>query len=82
MEDGCTYIAAYDSGSFDELYNSLGISNWLSTAPPSILAQVRELPIKFFSQEMCVILQAGYIERHLPMSSKVLVTKHAMKTTR
>lgn len=40
LDNGCTYLAVYDNGTFDELYNSRGISNWLSTAPPSIVAQV------------------------------------------
>lgn len=41
LNQGCNFIAVYNSGSFDEAVNSRGISNWLATAPPEIVAQVQ-----------------------------------------
>lgn len=40
LQDGCTYMTVYDIGGFDDALDSFGLSNWLSTAPPAIVAQV------------------------------------------
>ena len=44
LEAGCTFVAGYDDGDFDEPTTALGLGNWLTTAPPKIVAQVRCLP--------------------------------------
>ena len=38
--EGCTFIAAYNEGGFDEQVDAKGLSNWLATAPPEIVGQV------------------------------------------
>eukprot|EP00891_Asterochloris_glomerata_P004894 jgi/Astpho2/4894/e_gw1.00069.48.1_t len=44
LEAGCTFVAGYDDGDFDEPSTAFGLGNWLTTAPPKIVAQVRCLP--------------------------------------
>ena len=39
--DGCAYLSVYNNGAFDEFYDSKGLSSWFSSAPPAIVAQVR-----------------------------------------
>jgi hypothetical protein len=41
LSQGCSYVAAYNRGDFDELKDGRGLSNWLSTAPLPIVAQAR-----------------------------------------
>ena len=41
LQEGCTYITGYNVGGFDDAVDSLGLSNWLATAQPAIVAQVR-----------------------------------------
>ena len=36
LEHGCSYLAVYDEGDFDENINGRGLGFWLSLAPPSI----------------------------------------------
>ncbi|KAK9843134.1 hypothetical protein WJX74_007541 [Apatococcus lobatus] len=39
LQAGCTYLTVYNVGGFDDALDSFGLSNWLSTAPPAIVAQ-------------------------------------------
>ncbi|BDA50372.1 probable oxalate decarboxylase OxdD [Coccomyxa sp. Obi] len=38
LRDGCTYLAGYDDGTFEDR-RSLSLSAWLSTVPPGVTAQ-------------------------------------------
>lgn len=37
---GCTFVAVYDQGNFDERVNARGLSDWITSAPAGVAAQV------------------------------------------
>ncbi|KAK9843591.1 hypothetical protein WJX84_001810 [Apatococcus fuscideae] len=46
LEDGCTFVAGYNDGSFDDALHSNGLSNWVSTTPPEVVAQALGMTVE------------------------------------
>ena len=50
LEEGCTYLAGYDQADFEEFNTSRGLSLWLTSNPPAIVAQARAAPCAGIAQ--------------------------------